>query len=272
MSRQIFLTAILATLLLLSISAAPVVAAVDAQEPSCMPWSSITSVTFSEGQITTTRRRTTNLPTLNCYGNCPSDARLLAAQCQQTGVSDDGTPSWKCYPKFATSISRRRYAFSTVRVECEGCTRKGDDKVIQKSCVLYYSVQAEGGISRHGQDHLPSADNTLSVFMMVLLIFFLVLVARKIFCTPTPQVVYDPNVATGYPVAGYGGGYGGGYYGGGGGGFGTGMLTGFLVGDAIGSMSHNHHYGGGGYDDAGYSGGGGGGWGDGAGFGGSDAA
>ena len=256
-------------LVMASLTSAEVVDDGGLPPPKCLPWSAITSVTFSEGQATSTRRRTANIPTLNCYGNCPSDARLLAAQCQQTGVSDDGTPSWKCYPKFAPS--RRRYAFATVRVECEGCTKRGDDQVIQKSCALYYSIQTDG--MRHGHEHLPNADNSLSVFMMVMLIFFLVLVARKIFCTPTPQVVYDQHghpVATGYPVGGYGG-YPGGYYGGGGGGFGTGMLTGFLVGDAIGSMSHHHSGYGGGYDDAGYSGGGGG-WGDGAGYGGSDAA
>jgi hypothetical protein len=242
-------------------------AALDDNPPKCLPWSGVTSVTFLEGQSTNTRRRTSNIPTLNCYGNCPADARLLAAQCQQTGVSDDGTPSWKCYPKFAPS--RRHYSFGTIRVECEGCMRKGDDQIIQKSCVLYYSIMQDSGVMRHGHDHLPGADNSLSIFLMVLLICFVALVARKIFCSPTPQVMYDHYghpVATGYPVGGYPayGGYGGG------GGFGTGMLTGFLIGDAL---SHHHHGGsyGGGYDDAGYSGGGGG-WGDGAGYGGSDAA
>lgn len=246
----------------------------------CTAWPQITALSFVPNQSTQTRRRTSNIPTLNCIGNCPSDARLDGAQCMQIGLSDLGTPSWKCIPNFASAT--RRYGFGTIRVECEGCLKKGDSTVVKGSCALFYSVvdmTARSKGSRGYNRHYSEASNVDIFGVVALLLFICVAVhlARKVFCNPAPRNVYTEQ---GYPVQGvpvggavhhhYGG--GGGY---GGGGFGTGMLTGLVVGDMLSRPHYAGGYGGGydgGYDDS-SSWGGGGGWGssDGAGYGGGDS-
>lgn len=274
------------------------------EDASCTPFSQVTAIMFLEAQTTSTRRRTSNIPTLNCVGNCPFDASLKAAQCMQIGLSDMGTPSWKCVPQFAKSseggsssaLHHGRYGFGSIRVECEGCSKKGDPNIVKGSCALFYSI-AEANPnanrrrgSRHGgggfhdepHRHADASDILTSLLFFTFLLFACVMARRMCCSTPDSTTTYynGGKPVDGYPVNGqqqvhhhYGG--GGGY---GGGGFGTGMLTGMIVGDM---MSRPHHYGGGGYygDDGGYSGGGddggswGGGWGggDGGGFGGGDS-
>jgi hypothetical protein len=264
---------------------------------SCTPFSQVTAIMFLESQTTTTRRRTSNIPTMNCVGNCPFGASLKAAQCMQIGLSDFGTPNWKCIPQFAAAESGNaahhgRYGFGSIRVECEGCTKKGDHDIVKGSCALFYSIAEANPNGRrrsrhagfHGEEprHADASDILTSLLFLTFLLFACVMARRMCCATPdsTPYYNNGGKPVDGYPVNGqqvhhhYGG---GGY--GGGGGFGTGMLTGMIVGDM---MSRPHHGGGyydGGYDnnsssyDDGGSWGGGGGWGggDGGGFGGGDS-
>lgn len=238
-----------------------------ADDDQCMLMSSMTAVSFEQG-MTTTRRRGPNVPKLNCQGNCPDAAYLSGAQCTQTGLSDNGLPSWKCVGNFPGSSGREQYALGSIKVQCEGCTKAGDPNVVKGSCALTYSVKSRSAGRRHHHHETAEFD-----WVPVLLLLF---IACGCYVCATRQSNYTKYVepAYGVPVGAQGGAqvhhhYGGGY-GYGGSGFGTGMLTGYVMGSAL---SGAHHGGGyyGGYDDAGYSGGGGS-WSDGGGgFGGSDS-
>lgn len=287
---------VLATALALILAAAPAVKGAIAEDAAsqCMPMTSITSLSFEPG-MTLTRRRTANVPTLNCVGNCPSNAFLSGAQCRQTGVSDNGLPSWKCDGVFPGASAREQYRLGSVRVQCEGCTKAGDPNVVRGSCALTYSVQSRGPQRRWGHNgyrHGHGEPSLWGDFILMTLLFtaiigccYCVLKRRNHgtyyddgYTTTTYQGV--PLGPDGKPIPGamhavhhhhHGGGYG---YGGGSG-FGTGMFTGFLMGDMMARASHH----GGGYygGDDGYGGdyggsyGGGDSWGGGGGFGGSDS-
>lgn len=281
-----------ALVLLLLVTSSTANAEVDDTTTSaaCTPFSQVTAITFFESQSTSTRRRTSNIPTLNCVGNCPSDAQLKAAQCMQVGLSDMGTPSWKCVPQFAKSSSaQHHYGFGSIRVECEGCSKRGDPNIVKGSCALFYSVvEANPGQRRrfhhrfHDEPRHADASDVLTSLVFFTFLLFACVMARRMCCqSPETTTTYynGGKPIDGYPVQGGGGAqvhhhYGGGYGGGGGGGFGTGMLTGMIVGDM---MSRNHYGGGGYYGDTSYDNGGSwgndGGWGgsDGAGFGGGDS-
>jgi hypothetical protein len=257
-------------------------------DDQCIPLSSITALSLQPG-MTSTRRRGPNVPTLNCVGNCPSNAFLAGAHCQQTGLSDNGLPSWKCSGSFPGESRRERFALSNVRVQCEGCKKAGDPTVVRGSCALTYQVRSNSYRSAgHGHYHASRQTDVADfiVFGLVLAAIF-----GCCYCASKRRSAAEYEYGGGYttgvplgpdgkPIPGASGvhhhhHHGGGGYGYGGGG-GTGMLTGFMMGNMLGQMS-GHSYGGGGYGDGGYGGGddggwggGGGGWSDG-GFGGTDS-
>ena len=245
----------------------------------CTPLASISSLMFTQ-TLTANRERTANVPLLQCFGSCPSEAVLLGAHCMQQGLNDAGLPTWRCNPNFAPSGQRNvRYGLSNVRVECEGCSGSGDSNVAQGTCSLYYSVSTQTRAVRNNQHHSHYEGGGATAFE---LLFFIAVISlcclwRVGWCcnNQSPEYGVQTTPAYGVPVQNgntvynnYGGGFGGS-------GFGTGMLTGYIIGDAL---SHRGGYGGG-YGD--YGGGGdeggggwsGGGWGgsDGGGYGGSDS-
>jgi hypothetical protein len=254
-----------------------------ADDDTCIALSSVTSLSLQPG-MTMTRRRTANVPTLNCAGNCPTNAFLAGAQCTQTGVSDNGLPSWQCKGSFPGATRQERFSLGQVRVQCEGCKKAGDSRVVKGSCALTYSVQTQHrGYRRRGYHGSDREEMTTGDFVMLFIIIGS-LVACCYFAAKrrrSSEYAYEgvPVGPDGKPVQGgvHHHHHGGGGYGGGGGGFGTGMFTGFLMGDMMGRMSANSYGGGGyggggGYDDDFGGGGGGGSWGGGdGGFGGMDS-
>eukprot|EP00331_Platyophrya_macrostoma_P026621 CAMPEP_0176441922 /NCGR_PEP_ID=MMETSP0127-20121128/21505_1 /TAXON_ID=938130 /ORGANISM="Platyophrya macrostoma, Strain WH" /LENGTH=225 /DNA_ID=CAMNT_0017826831 /DNA_START=32 /DNA_END=705 /DNA_ORIENTATION=+ len=186
------------------------VSADDAQQ--CIAWSDFSALTFNRGTSTQTRRRTSNIPSLNCVGNCPSEAILEAAHCTQVGLTDAGTPSWKCLPQFGAS-RQGRFAFGSIRVECEGCRRRGDSEITKGSCALFYSVVDQSTASMRGRrsmydaHHQPSSPHNgdiLHTILFVCFVCFAVIMARRICCPPPPPVYFHPNGAPvqGVPVQG----------------------------------------------------------------------
>jgi len=256
-----------------------------ADDDMCMPLSSITALSLQPG-MTQTRRRTANVPTLNCVGNCPANAFVSGAQCTQTGMSDNGLPSWKCKGTFPGATSRDRYALGSIRVQCEGCKKAGDPRVVKGSCALTYSVQSRH-LSRRGAAYPQRTSDEMTAGDYIMLALIIGSLVACCYCAAKKRGQADyttyegvPIGPDGKPIPGAAGGvhhhhhHGGGY--GGGGGFGTGMFTGFLMGDMMGRMSSYGHGGygggyGGGYDDDGFGGGGGDSWGGDGGFGGTDS-
>jgi len=247
----------------------------------CLPMSEMTSAVFQQG-VTSTRRRSGNVPTLQCVGNCPSDAPpLLQAHCTRQGLDDYGKPTWRCTPQFASGDNGRglKYGLGQIRVECEGCLKSGDSNIVKGSCALKYSVTTGGGSGRRGSRRSSShhhggeydANNGFGgLFSMIFMIslVFIILAACKA-CRRCGDGNRYPS-AGGYATDAYGnvigqplgvnGGAGGTvhhhHHGGGGGfgggGFGTGMFTGFLMGDLMSRQHMGLHHGGHGYD-GGYS-------------------
>jgi len=101
----------------------------------CIPMQSLTALTFTPGQIAI-RRRTAPVLTMQCQGDCPPQAQVLAVQCTNTGTNDLGSVQWKC----EANISPQTFQLASVHVQCEGCTRPGDTDVTQGSCQLQYSL------------------------------------------------------------------------------------------------------------------------------------
>lgn len=245
-------------------------------QPQCIAWSAFQTVMFTQGQTTRNRVRASNIPTMNCVGNCPSEARLDAAHCTQVGTTDEGTPTWRCSPNFAPN--RQGFRLGTIRVECEGCTRRGDSSIRRGSCALYYSVVSPSSSRRHGNRHdFNHESESMDLVSFIVLLMFVMCscaIAKKVLCGDHTTTTKGGDYVTGVPVgaASYHHHYGGG---GSGGGFGTGMLTGLVVGDMLSRPYHNHgssYYNNDTYaSDSGWGGGGGGWGGDGGGFGGSDA-
>ena len=267
--------------------------ALAAEQQQCVMMSDVSTLAL-ENTKTTTRLRTGNVPKIQCVGNCPSDAAVSNVHCVRQGMDDMGNPTWRCVPEFAVSsqVTKRVYGLNNVRVQCEGCTKRGDPMVTAGSCVVQYGISELGRISsRHrGGGHRQDQEGDIVgfIFFTVFALALLYIIVKG--CRSSSRQRRDaeegaysgvypgiPLDAKGNPIHhghqpmqqtvhhhhGGGGGFGGG-------GFGTGMLTGFLVGDAISHMGHHHDGGyGGGYDDGGgFSGGGG--FGDGGGFGGTD--
>ena len=258
----------------------------------CMPMGSITSLSLGAGD-TTGRVRNPNVPKLQCQGNCPGDAFLESAQCQQAGLNDNGLPSWRCQGHFPANdgLHRPKFRLGSVRVSCEGCAKKGDSNVRQGSCSLAYSVlsrPARGGswhTQRHAHDGARQEEaDTFFTAIFLLALFgccFVAAIRRNRsshapqYSPPPQQQLYDKDgnpVPMGTPV--YGGqqqqqqSHDGGWRPG----LGTGLFGGYLLGSMMGGgfgghSTVNNYYGDG---DSGY-GGGGDSWGDGGGFGGGDS-
>lgn len=257
-------------------------------EDSCIAMRDITSVHF-DASMTQARIRSPNVPRLQCVGNCPSEARLDGAMCTQVGSGDDGLPSWRCVPNFAPSPSGRRFGLGNIKVECEGCTKRGDPNVRTGSCSLRYSVVVGGAgrsMGRSSAHHRGRAVTTTThhvsegdvIFDFLVLVLLLAGCCGAVYAFgrrrgrqehypyPPAQYAYGKD-ASGAPVMGtpIGPAY---HSGGGGSGFGTGLVGGMLLGHMMshGGATHHYHH----YDDDGYGGGGGDDWGasDGGGWGG----
>ena len=157
------------------------------QKKQCMPFRDITSISFEPG-MTTTRRRTQNRPRMTCVGNCPGNVMVSAAQCQQTGISDNGLPSWKCRGSFTNTAGedsssssvkqKHQNRLGNVAVSCEGCDRSGDSRVIMGSCVLKYSVETRmrgNGVlkkkhwSHHRDTYQRNEASTMTIFDWLIL-------------------------------------------------------------------------------------------------------
>ena len=259
----------------------------DSTGVQCLAFSSLTAIQF-EPSMTTTRRRTPNQPRMMCVGNCPASVGVTSAQCQQTGLSDNGLPSWKCRGVFFGQLpgDRSIYRLNNVKVSCEGCQRSGDPNVVAGSCVLKYSIEqrmasrrqhASSSYERHYSRHaepLTVFDWCVIAFVVAGTIACCVAVARQSErraeerrAAMLDNKFADANgVARPYPV------YHDSGYGYGGGGFFNGMMMGTLMSGGFGGHQTTvNNY----YDDGGYGGGGGGGgdagWSDGGGFGGSSS-
>ena len=269
----------------------------DDAPPQCIPMSSVTTLAL-ENTKTTTRLRTGNVPKLQCVGNCPSEAAVSNVHCTRQGMDDLGNPTWRCVPEFAISsqVTKRVYGLKNVRVQCEGCTKKGDAEVTAGSCVVQFGISEIGHINprRGARGAIGQNDGDIVgiifFFIFTLAMVYVLMIAcksSKRHATEESSMYAGGGVYPGIALDAKGNPIHNGHYqpsqhhhhhhhgggsGFGGGGFGTGMMTGFLVGDAMGRMSHHHGggYGGGGYDDGGGADFGGGGFGDGGGFGGTD--
>jgi len=136
--------ALFASFALLLLAAAVAFAASD----RCMPFVDITSVTFAPG-MTATRRRGPNVPRLHCVGGCADAVVVTGAQCRQTGVGDNGLPSWRCDATFADAAHEEVYRLGHVTISCEGCERRGDPNVVHGSCQLRYHLEHFTG--QHGR-------------------------------------------------------------------------------------------------------------------------
>lgn len=259
-------------------------------EKQCVPFSSITSIHFEPG-MTTSRRRTPNQPRMSCVGSCPMEAIVTNAQCKQTGISDNGLPSWKCVGSFAnTPGDNHQYRLGNVKVACEGCNKQGDSDVVVGSCTLKYSVESRmrrrantpGIHTSSWESHHNHASLSLGDFLIISFVVFGTCYCciamnrerRRRYETNDNKTLHEMEKNGSPTTSGngvhhhhYDGGYGGGW---GGGGFFNGMMLGSLMSGGWGGHygSHttivNNSYGGG--DDYGY-GGGSSDWGSGGGFG-----
>lgn len=235
----------------------------------CIRMSELTSIVFQQS-MTQNRRRSSNVPTLQCIGNCPVDAPTLTqVHCTKQGSDDYGRPTWRCVPQFgnAEGISGQQYGLGTIRVECEGCEKKGDSNVVQGSCSLKYSITVGGHSKSHGHGKRPRGhygdpyhkhDNDVVAGLIWFIFGITTIAATVAICRSCKTNRCSTNAkyegytdgqgnVYGAPIYSNGGGAVHHHYGGGGGGFGTGMLTGLVVGDMISRSHHPYSYGGYGY-------------------------
>ncbi|GAQ81016.1 hypothetical protein KFL_000680330 [Klebsormidium nitens] len=97
----------------------------------------VQALTLQRGK-TTTSRRAQSTPQLTCLGG-PCEFEPETVHCENVG-SDGMEVQWKCEADLPKDIK-----FAGTQVTCEGYAHPDDERVLEGSCALEYSLRRVGG-------------------------------------------------------------------------------------------------------------------------------
>lgn len=144
---------------------------VQAQTQDKILQTSIPSLIFKKGEVTTYRRATGARPQLECVTDCGAAAQIVSVMCENKGF-DGRTINWRC----ESETMPGGYTFgSSMKVVCEGYDSPTDPYVLAGSCALKYSLvyttpPPPAPQPRSAPDFHPSTGDTNFGFWFLILV------------------------------------------------------------------------------------------------------